>query len=201
MNYLRSQVQHIAKTPATEKPTWRCLTACFATIAMILVTVLALTPRAWGQENATINGTVLDSTGAVIPNARITLANPATGQSREVTSNGTGAFRFANVGVGTYTLSTAIAGFQKYTKTGIVVNVDQTLEENISLAVGSQGQSVIGVEVPILSQFALFQVHILRLATDAYSLMMGNLTILAATTGMVGGAGFVRGSRWDSSPM
>ena len=53
-----------------------------------------------------------------------------------------GAYRFANVGVGTYTLDASAQGFQKYTKTGIMVNVAQTLEENIALSVGSQAQTV-----------------------------------------------------------
>ncbi|MGB6692114.1 MAG: TonB-dependent receptor [Terracidiphilus sp.] len=110
----------------------------FAIIAMLL----PIAPGAWGQDNATINGTVLDPTGAVVPNAAISLTNPATSQTRQDTSNSAGQFRFANVGVGTYTLSTTVAGFQKYTKTGIVVNVAQSLEENITLSVGSQAQTV-----------------------------------------------------------
>ena len=94
------------------------------------------------QDNATINGTVMDASGAVVPNAPITLTNPATGQVRQSESNSTGGYRFANVGVGTYTLSATASGFQKYTKTDIVVHVADTLEENINLAVGSQGQTV-----------------------------------------------------------
>jgi hypothetical protein len=99
-------------------------------------------PAAWAQDNATINGTVQDSSGALVPNSQITLTNPATGQVREAVSNAAGAYRFANVGVGTYALAATAQGFQKYTKTDIVVNVAATLEENIALSVGSQSQSV-----------------------------------------------------------
>jgi hypothetical protein len=111
---------------------------CFAFIAMFLV----LTPGAWSQDNATINGTVVDATGALVPNAAISLTNPATDQVRQDTSNSAGAYRFANVGVGTYTLSASVAGFRKYTKTDIVVHPDQSLEEDIALTVGSQQQTV-----------------------------------------------------------
>jgi carboxypeptidase family protein len=104
--------------------------------------ILGLMPAAWAQDNATINGTVQDSSGALVPNVQITLTNPATGQVREAVSNAAGAYRFANVGVGTYTLAAAAQGFQKYSKTDIVVNVAATLEENIALSVGSQSQSV-----------------------------------------------------------
>jgi hypothetical protein len=111
------------------------------TFAFLLM-VLMMLPAAWAQDNATINGTVADATGAVVPNAQILLTNPATGQVRDAVSSSAGAYRFANVGVGTYTLSASATGFQKYTKTDIVVNVAATLEENISLTVGSQSQSV-----------------------------------------------------------
>ena len=57
-------------------------------------------------------------------------------------SNSVGAYRFGNVGIGTYTLDATASGFQKYTKTGIVVNVAPTLEEDISFKVGSATQTV-----------------------------------------------------------
>ena len=133
MNRLTTQIP-----PITKRSTRGFLTVCFASIAMLV----ALTPGAWGQDNATINGTVLDTTGAVVPNAPISLTNPATGQVRTDTSNAAGAYRFANLGVGTYTLTASGTGFQKYTKSGIVVHPAQSLEENITLAVGSQAQTI-----------------------------------------------------------
>ncbi len=110
-------------------------------MALIAVFFLAI-PRAGAQDNATINGTVTDASGALVPNATVTLTNPSTGQKRESASNSAGAYRFANVGVGNYTLAVSAQGFQKYSKTDIVVNVAQSLEENISLAIGSQEQTV-----------------------------------------------------------
>ena len=89
----------------------------------LLGLLLALTPFLQAQENATINGTVTDATGAVVANAQLTLTNSATGQVRTESSNSVGAYRFGNVGIGTYTLDATASGFQKYTKTGIVVNV------------------------------------------------------------------------------
>jgi hypothetical protein len=107
-----------------------------------VVAIFTAAPRTWAQDNATINGTVVDPSGAVVPNTQVNLTNPATGEVRQATSNGAGAYRFANVGVGSYTLSASVAGFEKYSKTNIVVHVAQSLEENITLAVGSQGQTV-----------------------------------------------------------
>jgi hypothetical protein len=108
----------------------------------LLLLGLLFTPFAKAQDNATVNGTVTDTTGALVTNAAITLIAPATGRTRSVTSNTTGVFQFANVGIGTYTLTVSAAGFQKYTKAGITVNVAQTLEENVALSIGSEAQTV-----------------------------------------------------------
>lgn len=107
-----------------------------------LCSMVLLLPCLWAQENATISGTVMDSTGAVIPDVAVTLTNEATGQVRSAVSNSSGIYLFANVGVGRFSLAATASGFLKYTKTDIIVNTAQTLQENISLSVGSEGQTV-----------------------------------------------------------
>jgi hypothetical protein len=104
--------------------------------------MILLAPNARSQENATITGTVTDSTGAVVPNVSLSLTNQATGQVRQEVSNSSGLYLFANVGVGHFTLNATAAGFSKFSRTDIVVNTDQTLQENVSLTVGSAGQTV-----------------------------------------------------------
>ena len=138
MIQLKLQNHHGAKWPTRKSPVRRSLLLCFGLLAVFLV----LMPGAWAQENATITGTVTDSTGAVVPNAALTLTNPATGQTRTSVSNAVGSYRFANVAAATYTLTATAPGFQKYVKTGIVTNVAQTVEAEVVLAVGSQGQTV-----------------------------------------------------------
>ena len=136
MDHFKSRADRIAN--ASARPSWRVLTVSFAFMAALLM----FSPGAWAQDNATINGTVTDSTGAVVPNAAMTLTNPATGQTRSAISNGAGEYRFANLGVGSYTLSASAGGFQKYTQTDLVVHPAQSLEANVALQVGSQGQTV-----------------------------------------------------------
>ncbi|MGC2497273.1 MAG: carboxypeptidase-like regulatory domain-containing protein, partial [Acidobacteriaceae bacterium] len=109
---------------------------------LALALLLLVHPPLHAQENATINGTVTDPSGAVVASAQITLTNNATGVVRQDVSNSAGAYRFGNVGIGTWTLDATAPGFQKFTKTGIVVNVAQTLEEDIQFAVGSATQTV-----------------------------------------------------------
>ena len=57
-------------------------------------------------------------------------------------SNNSGIYVFANVGVGHFNLDATAAGFQKFTRTDIVVNIDQTLKEDVGLTVGNAGQTV-----------------------------------------------------------
>ena len=135
MNHLLMSTFSAARRP--DRSVRGSAVVTFAFLLMVL-----MMPAAWAQDNATINGTVADASGALVPNAQITLTNPATNQVREAVSNAAGTYRYANLGVGTYTLTASAQGFQKFTKTDIVVNVAQTLEENITLAVGSQAQTV-----------------------------------------------------------
>ncbi|AXC13343.1 Oar protein [Acidisarcina polymorpha] len=109
---------------------------------LFLGLIFGLASGVWAQENAVITGTVTDSTGAVVPSITITLTNPATGQVRTDNSSSSGTYNFPNLGVGTYNLTAGGTGFQKYSRTGIVVNVAQTLREDVLLTVGSEGQTV-----------------------------------------------------------
>ncbi len=108
---------------------------------LIALTLLAV-PRGWSQDNAVITGTATDATGAVVPSATITLVNTGTGVSRVSTVNSVGVYRFGNIGAGSYTLTATAAGFQKFSTTGIVVNVAQTLEQNVTFTIGSESQTV-----------------------------------------------------------
>ena len=145
MNHVTIQSRRIPRFSGAKTPAWSFLAVLFAFVAMLLV----LATGARGQDNASVTGTVMDSSGAVVANAGISLTNNATGQVRQVTSNTAGAYLFPNVGVGRYTLAASVQGFQKYTKTDIQVNVDQTLKEDVSLKIGNT-QETVSVEADAL---------------------------------------------------
>jgi hypothetical protein len=111
-------------------------------LLVLAAVAMLLAPSAHAQENATITGTVLDPTGAVIPNARITLTNPDTSQSRTTTTNDAGLYLFANVGIGHFNLGASATGFQRYLRNDIIVSVAQTLREDFTLAIGNETQEV-----------------------------------------------------------
>jgi hypothetical protein len=90
------------------------------------------------QQNSSIAGTVTDQTGAAVPGAKITLTQTETGFAYNSVSNGTGAFTFAGLNVGTYTLKASAKGFENYTASGLSLNVSQTMNANIKLTVGAE---------------------------------------------------------------
>ncbi|RRA48608.1 carboxypeptidase-like regulatory domain-containing protein [Acidipila sp. EB88] len=151
-------------------------------LKLLLAFCCAFALGAFAQENATVTGTISDSTGAVVPNVAVTLTNPATNQTRETQSSSSGSYVFDNLAIGNYTLSATAPGFQRFSETNIVVNVAQTLKEDVLLVVGSAGQTVtvqanalqVQTETNELSNLITGQ-QVVQLATNGR-----NVTALAA---------------------
>lgn len=110
--------------------------------SLIIFISALLTGVAIAQENATITGTITDSSGAVVPGATVTLKSAETGDQHTATSNSSGIYDFAGLGIGHYTLTVTAPGFETYTKTGLVLNVAQTLRADASLTIGGSTQTV-----------------------------------------------------------
>jgi hypothetical protein len=94
------------------------------------------------QENAELEGTVTDPSGAAVPKAQVTATNTGTGEAKTGVTNGTGFYDFPGLHIGNYTLTVSAAGFQTYTKTNIIMNVAATVGENVTLSVGVANQTV-----------------------------------------------------------
>ena len=98
-----------------------------------------------GHPQATqgaIIGTVKDSAGAVVPNAAVTLTNAEEGAVRSTKSNSVGDYRFLDVKAGHYTIDVQASGFEKWSASGVVLEVRQELRLDALLAVGAVQQSV-----------------------------------------------------------
>jgi len=92
--------------------------------------------------SASVNGTVQDSSGAVIEGAQLNLRNISTGTQRETKSNSTGNYAFLDVTPGTYTLEVTRDGFAKAQQSAVMLSVNQTAKFDFTLTVGSQIQQV-----------------------------------------------------------
>jgi hypothetical protein len=93
-------------------------------------------------DQGSITGTVTDPSGAVVPNAKVTLLNTDQGLTLETTSTGAGEYTFSPVRIGHYNISVSAAGFATTTQQGLTVNVSQNLRINIQLKPGSATQTV-----------------------------------------------------------
>src|SRR4051812_38513075 len=99
----------------------------------LLLLVLAVQLQA--QISGSVVGTVRDTTGAVVPNATITLTNVGTNTTDVTTTTGTGDFRFPLVLVGQYKLNAGATGFGKREVTGLTVVLGQAARADVVLGV------------------------------------------------------------------
>jgi hypothetical protein len=114
-------------------------------IFIVAIAILCLTASAPCQETrATLTGLVTDPTGAVVANAPVDVVNTDTGATVHVKSNGQGSYTAPFLAApGNYKVSVQMAGFKAYVHTGLELQVDATVKENIVLQVGSVNESVV----------------------------------------------------------
>lgn len=87
-------------------------------------------------------GTVTDTSGKTVPDAKITAVNTGTGDTYNVTTNAQGNYNVQFVRPGTYEITIEKEGFQRYRKSGIIVETNQIVRSDAELAVGSVSQSI-----------------------------------------------------------
>lgn len=94
------------------------------------------------QDTATIVGAVTDSTGAVIPGAKVTVSNPDKAYTRNLEANSAGEFTAAKIPIGDYVITAEASGFEKLIRSGITLTVGQALRVDLQLKVGLVTQEV-----------------------------------------------------------
>ncbi len=103
---------------------------------MLLLTVVALAGTALAQtETGSIAGTVLDPANAVVPNAKVTLRNLATGLVQSSETNAAGLYSFSNLRPSTFSVTVEAAGFATSVRQ-VVVNVGTRVGLDVRLEVG-----------------------------------------------------------------
>ncbi len=95
-----------------------------------------------GQSTGAVQGVVKDSSGAVVPGARIVLINATSQQKTQTLTNGAGTYAFAFVPPGEYTLTVDHAGFNRFVREKIPVDVAARVVVDVMLQVGAQTQTV-----------------------------------------------------------
>src|SRR5712691_1313911 len=112
--------------------------------------VLALPVTGYAQE-AAVNGTVIDSTGAVLPGVTITAVHEASGNTFEAVTGDRGTFRMA-ARAGVYRITAVLPGFSTVTRTGLELLVGQQVAVNLQMTISTLQESVtVNGEAPLIS--------------------------------------------------
>jgi Carboxypeptidase regulatory-like domain len=104
----------------------------------LALVILICIPAAAQTFHGTVSGTVVDSQGAVIADAAVTLTNPSTSLTLSEKSNKDGEFSFPELNVGIYQLTVSITGFQAKKIEGINVEVSKVQNIKVELSVGTE---------------------------------------------------------------
>ena len=113
-------------------------------LACLVVAALILVPSASSQvlENGTISGTVLDPTGAAVPNATVKITHVATGAERTLSTGPDGRYTAPILTAGEYTIEVSATGFATTIVLNVQLGVGQELIQDVSVKVAAVGQVV-----------------------------------------------------------
>src|SRR5437016_9336002 len=97
---------------------------------------------AQARDTASLFGTITDSQGAVVPGARVTVTNTATGLSRNTVTDSSGGFSFPLLPVGSYNLTVEQTGFRKYERRNILLQANENVGVDAALDLGNVQETV-----------------------------------------------------------
>src|SRR5579872_1545782 len=110
--------------------------------AVVLASLTIMSASAQIATTTSLVGTVTDTSGQVISGAKVTAVERGTLDTYTAQTNDQGYYSIDFVRVGTYSISVEHPGFQKVTKTGITVEINQAVRTDVSLTVGALSQSI-----------------------------------------------------------
>ena len=121
----------------------RCLLGVLGKCSLFLLAGSVLVNGAFAQmETATISGQVVDPTGLRITGAQVKLVDIDRDTTTGTATNPSGLYTFPSVRPGRYRMEVTAPGFKVVNVTGITINVQEHLEQNFKLAVGSVSESI-----------------------------------------------------------
>ena len=115
---------------------------CLLGLLIPIVAILSLRPMGAQSVYGSIYGTVLDMSGAVVPNATIVVKNQQKDTSFTAQTNSVGQYRVDHLVPDTYSVTITAPGFKSYTVNGLQVNAGDTPKVDANLEVGSVSQSI-----------------------------------------------------------
>jgi len=110
--------------------------------ALVGTVLLLAATNAWAQATAQINGTVSDSSGAVLPGVTVVAIQTDTGFRRETVTEQEGTYALLNLPIGPYRLEASLQGFRSYVQTGIVLQVASNPVIRVTLELGQLSETL-----------------------------------------------------------
>ncbi len=110
--------------------------------SLAMLTLALVIPTTAQQTSGNVRGSVKDPTGAVVPNARVTITDKKTGSSQTVQTTSEGEYQFNNLLPADYTLTVEATNFKTLTLNDVRVELNQTTDVPTTLQVGLQGEVV-----------------------------------------------------------
>lgn len=114
----------------------------FGRISFLFLLFLVLGASAFAQFSSGIEGTVHDTSGAVVAGAKVSLTDPRLGVTKTATTNQSGYFRIDSIGASTYALKIAVTGFETYQQNNLAIQVGEIRTVAPELTVGSASTEV-----------------------------------------------------------
>jgi hypothetical protein len=119
------------------------MTSKNASLVALLLLIVGFAAGVSAQGfKATVIGTAVDSTGAVVPGATVSIVQEGTGLTATTTTNAEGTFLLPQLPPGRYTLSVELPGFRKFVQSGLVLETDQVRRVVAKLDVGDVAEAV-----------------------------------------------------------
>ena len=119
--------------------------------SLFLLVGLVFSPTVLAQSTATVQGTVVDSKGAVLPNATITVRNTGTAVERTTQTDESGNYQVPALPVGVYTIEARANGFKTQVADRVTVEVARIVVQNFQMDVGAISEQVlVSSDIPIV---------------------------------------------------
>jgi hypothetical protein len=147
-----------------------------------VLALLALSTLGFGQTtDANLVGTVVDASGAAVPNATVEATHVATGVKTTTKTNSTGAYRFNNLPVGMYDVTVSAQGFTNAGLKNVDIQLAKTSTVNVSLQVGA-----VATTVDVAAAAAVIDTTTAQLQSTYNSYQIVNVPVIENANGLFG---------------
>ena len=125
--------------------------------ALVASLLVALAGTASAQDpRGSVQGTVTDSTGAVLPGVAVVVKNTETGVQQDTVSDASGRYQVIYLNPGTYTITAALSGFKKFLSPNTRIGVSDVIRVDVTLTAGGVEETVeVTAETPLINTSAI----------------------------------------------